>query len=315
MYGYAPVTNKLESWWKKHGGKHDDPQWLNWIDIFDSMLQVKLKEMSEEHTNLNANGDTVFGMAGAAGCTRREGIKALRLKAEEFSGSTNFTFALGHIVEVMALATLEATGHEVSSQQETIYINDFASSAPDGVINLLNTKTVVSCKTVGYKMSGRTRKKGGGWTWRRQGFPELPFEGTYKAHTNHYLQIQAEMLAMGLSQGLMLYVSKDIIKVFENDEYLGEGGNGSLTFYTELIPSDEQLQSMIVDSMEEQWEYVQQGEAGPPRIFTYPTGDYENLHQADFDEQNIWGGPNQKITGTFNPCGGCEVREVCLSIP
>lgn len=317
MHGHIPITRKLESWWEKHGGQHADASWIEWLDTFNDMLRVKVAELASEHTNLNEEGQTVFGMAGIGSCTRKEGLKVLGFTDQTFSGSTRFTFTLGHIVEVMALATLHVSGTKVEGQQGTISIGDYCSSAPDGVVKLLGRPTVVSVKSIGYKMSGRTRKKGGGFNWRRQGFAELPFGGVYKTHVDHYMQIQAEMLALGLTQGLMLYVAKDLIKVFENDEYLGEGGNGSLTFYTELVQADESVQSMIIESLEGRWKDIQDGEAGSPSVYTYNDGEYMPIVQASYDENNIWGGPNQAITGTFNPCGGCGFAKdgVCLSNP
>lgn len=309
LFGY-PIGRIMEEWWLKHGGNIDSPEWHKWVKLYSELLPAKLLEVTEEHDN-SVDGIKVFGMSKAGGCTRASALKYLGCEAEPFSGSTKFTFFLGHSVEVMALTTLIMCGYPVTDMQSPITIDStdgpLFKSAPDGIIKLLGTTTPVSVKSTAYKMSG----------WRngkpvRMGFAKLPFEGVRADQPVHYAQSQLEMRATGTSQSLMLYVAKDIVKAFENDDYLGQKGNGSLTFYTELIKYDHELTESLIDTWGITLSRAKQGSAGEAMYLHPSTYQFVQLKRAEYDPKNIWGGKNKEITGTFNPCGGCDQRKACV---
>lgn len=309
MYGH-PVARKMEKWWKTNAANPESEEWKSWIETFKEFIDVKYTEMTEAHSNVNPEGTKLYGMASAGGCTRKNTLKLLGYPEEDFSGSSQFTFFLGHVVEIAALATLHHSGYPILETQIPVEFGKMYSYG-DGLIELLGRKTMVSVKSTAYKMSSQRKGK-----WYRRGFAQLPFEGTYNTNPSHWVQMQAELAATGYSQGLMLYVSKDIVQVFEKDEYLGENGNGSLTFYAELITSDKEAQQMILDTYDKQYEYAMRGEGGPPLVFTTKTGGYIELPEpAKVLESNKWGGKNQDATGTFNPCGGCNFIESCKIAP
>lgn len=314
MFGH-PIARSMEKWWKLHGGSWNDPEWKEWIRVFDAMMEIKKKEMLSEHTNKNEAGEDVFGMAKAGGCTRASALSLLGYDKSEFSGSTKFTFWLGHAVEIAALATLHMAGYPMLGTQGEVYLGDCMASASDGEIKLFpNIPTIVSVKSSAYKMSGRRFDKAGKATWTRRGFPELPFEGVKKSQPAWYVQGNCEAYAKNYSQWLLVAVSKDIMKVFENDEYLGDKGNGSLTFYAELVPTDTTIALNALDIHEKQWEYYLEGKGGPAFYVNNETLRYVELQKGKVDKNNVWGGKNQELTGTFNPCGGCPLLEVCPTV-
>jgi len=107
-------------------------------------------------------------------------------------------------------------------------------------------------------------------------------------------------------QALYLVVAKDIIKNMEEDPYLGEGGNGSLTFYAEVVPYNEDfVYNQLLPTWQEQWEQVQQGRAGKARYIN-TAGVYGELKPASTGRQ-----PNAAVTGTFNPCEYCDLVAAC----
>ncbi len=309
MHGH-PIARNMEKWWYEHGSKHDDPQWEQWIELFDQMMAIKKAEMLSEHTNKNTHGEDVFGMAKAAGCTRSSALSLLGYDKEDHSGSTKFTFWLGHALEVAALATLHMAGYPLVDTQGYVSLGEHMASASDGEIVMYpNIPTIVSVKSSAYKMSGKRAGK-----WIRRGFPEFPFEGIKKAQPSWYVQGNCEAYSKGYKQWLLIAVSKDIMKVFEDDEYLGEKGNGSLAFYAELIQTDEAIAREAIRVHENQWKHIEEGRAGPAYYINANEMKYIKLNHAEVNASNIWGGKNQQLTGTFNPCGGCNFVKVCSEV-
>lgn len=300
----------MDAWWADHASKYNDPEWIKWVEKFNELVIAKTKEVTEEHLNV-VDGIKVFGMASSSGPTRASSLKLLGYKEDVPSGSDQFTFMLGHIVEIMALATLHMCGYPLLDTQKVaiVYSGEQAvqKSTSDALVKILGEPTLVSVKSVAYKMSGQQKGK-----WIRRGFPELPFEGVRKSKPNAYAQIQQEMFGSGIKQGLFLFVSKDIVKAFENDPYLGKDGNGSLVFYTEMVHPEPDIQARITSVMANQMDMVYgKHEAGPCLYLRSDTYEYVELRKAEIQPSNIWGGKNKEITGTFNPCGGCRLVSAC----
>jgi len=312
LFGH-PIARKMEDWWKQHADKHDDPEWIEYLSVFKTLLDEKFKEWSEEHTN-TINGIKLYGMSGAGGCVRKATLKLLGYKEERESGSTFFTYWLGHNVEIAALATLHMCGYPLIGTQHKLVletelngkVEPLMASASDGIIKLFGIDTVVSVKSGAYKMSGQVKGR-----WIRRGFPEYPFSGVREVNQSAYAQLQMEMFAGGYSQGLFLIVSKDIVKAFENDDFLGNKGNGSLTFYAEMIKPELEVSEPIINAFSNGMLLARQGKASAALYPEKHTYNYVELKKAQYVPSNIWGGSNKELTKTFNPCGGCGLRKAC----
>lgn len=306
LWGH-PLGRAMEKWWKEHAQRHDDPEWLRWISVYEDIVAEKLTEQSTEHSNM-LDGDKLFGMSGVGSCVRDRGLSYLGFPDEQ-SGSSMWTFWIGHSLECSALATITCILTEEVKRQVPVTIGPFMS-ASDAHTKLYGLDTVVSVKSMAYKMSGRKRVKGGGWEYTRRGFAELPFQGMKASHPSYYAQMAVELEATGFKQGLFVVCAKDIVKAYENDDYLGYKGNGSLSFYCEIVRPEPEIARAAIDMFSERLEYVQHGEAGKPY---YLSKDYRfvELVPHEYIEENVWGGENQKRTGTFNPCGGCGRLKAC----
>lgn len=300
IFGH-PIARAAERWWEQHGGEPGDPEWAAYLSDFRDLLPAKFAELNEEHVN-----DGRFGMSKAGGCTRGEGLKWLGAEREPLSGSTKHTFYLGHVLEVSTLALFTRLGFPIRGLQQPVRIDPFMHSFHDGLFDLHAAKTVLSVKSAGYKKSGKEYRKSGP-VWVRRGFPELPFQGVKVAQPGWFAQLQAEMHAEDAEQGLIFVTSKDIIKAMEGDPYLGPEGNGSLTFYAELIRRDDEfIENHLLPVWQDQWDAVQAGDPGPARFLNGATGYYVDLNEAD----TSWK-PNADRTGTFNPCLYCEMFDAC----
>lgn len=316
MYGH-PIARQLEGWWKKHGGNEGSPEWHKFLDKYQEYLEIKKKEWTSPHENIDDSGRKVYGMSSAGSCSRAASLKLLGAPRDVLSGATQVTFFLGHSIEVMALASMDVLGYASNGTQNECTLEGVVNGKPevvfrsksDGEFKLIGTDTILSVKSTAYKMSAQVKGK-----FVRRGFPELPFEGVRKAHPSAYLQIQLEMAARGFSQGMFLYVSKDVVKAFENDEYVGEKGNGSLVFYAEVVGKDDEIVEQYIDIYSKQLELARnKSSAGDPMYPHKYTMAPVLLNKASYTPSNIWGGPNKELTGAFNPCGGCEVRGACAS--
>lgn len=308
MYGH-PISKQLERWWAEHGGKHDDPAWTRFLNRFTSYLYVKVDELTSEHENVGEDGEKVFGMSKAGGCTRSAALKLLGYEPEPPSGSTMFTFFTGHVLECAALAMMEALGYTIIDSQARVTIPGLMASASDGIIELYGHPTILSVKTTGYKKSGRERR-GNTYIWVRRGFPELPFAGVRKAQPTHWAQMQAEMHATGIRQALYLVLSKDIIKAMEGDPYLdSKEGNGSLAFYAEVVRYNQAFcENQLIPVWEKQMGCVKRGVPGDAFFISNSEDVYVPLVHASAD----WN-PNAERTGTYNPCGYCDLVQACAS--
>lgn len=312
LFGH-PIAKQMEDWWKNHADIHDDPQWIEWLSVFKALLDKKFLEWSSEHDN-SVNGTKLYGMSGSGGCVRKATLKLIGYKPERDSGSSYFTFWLGHAVEIATLATLQMIGYPLLDTQKSLIleteidgeVTPLMKSASDGITKIFGVMTPVSVKSAAYKMSGQNKGK-----WIRRGFAEYPFQGVRESNPSAYTQLQMEMLAGGYKQGLVLITSKDIVKAFENDEYLGKKGNGSLTFYAEIIKPEPEIVEPTVSKFTESFILSKENKAGPAWYLQKGTYQYVELNKAHYTPSNIWGGPNQKLTGSFNPCGGCELRDAC----
>jgi hypothetical protein len=291
-----PITKQLETFWADHGGRHDHPEWIRYVNDFGTLLIDKLVEMSEEHDN-----EGRFGMSKAGGCTRAVALKYLGHDSAQLTGSTRSTFAIGHMLEVMAIATLRACGYHVTGMQDRVTIDPFMSSASDGIVVIDDLRHVLSVKSMGYKMSGKRYAKGG-VTWTTHGFAAVAANGFRAEQPGHYAQIQAEMHASGIKRGLMLYVAKDMVKAMEEHPSLIE--SGSLTFYAEAVEYDE---AFVVNQLLPVWGYAwdlaQNGIATDPMYYT-KAGVFVSLDPSDAKG-------NKEKTGTFDPCSYCDLRHAC----
>lgn len=293
-----PLAKEMETFWREHAGRHDDPLWLKYINAYGSIIIDKLMEMSEKHSN-----DGRFGMSKAGGCTRAVALKYLGRDATELSGSTRATFAIGHTVEVMALATLVALGYDVTGTQEKVAIDPFMASATDGRLTLTSVPTNISVKSAGYKMSGYNYKSK---TWTRYGFAQYALDGVKATNPGYWAQSQAEMHATGTTQTLLIVVAKDMIKKMEGDPILQQ--SGSLTFYTELIPYDAEFcASQLLPTWQSVWDSVAAGDVPADAYVMHKSGAYVAIDPAGDTATN------KAVTGTYSPCDYCDLRESCAS--
>jgi len=297
-----PLAADLEKFWREHGSRHDDPAWQLYLKEFGGLLSAKLTEMGEEHSN-----GGLFGMSKAAGCTRAATLKAAGAEEEAFSGSTLVTFSLGHLCEILGIATLRAAGYEVTGVQQPVTIPGLMQSASDGIISIDGEQMILSVKSVGYKLSGRNKDG----SFKRYGFAQLPFDGILGAQATWWPQAQAEMHGSGLTKTMFLVVAKDMIKVMEQDEAMKE--NGSLSFYAEVVEYD---RAWCEEELMKVWQQakasVEANRLGLPWVFNGKTKKYVQLPEPGVvDPKNIWGGANQTATGSFNFCGGCSLVDAC----
>ncbi|MDE2105806.1 MAG: hypothetical protein KGL39_51760 [Patescibacteria group bacterium] len=304
LYGHR-IAGELERWWAAHAGNPNDEEWRKYLVDYANLLTGKFGELTTEHVNVGADGRKRFGMSKAGGCTREAGLKLLGYEEEPHSGSTQVTFYLGHLCELIAIASLRAAGYEVDGAQEPVRIDPLMASFSDGIIASLDGKpAILSVKSSAYKMSGQQRGK-----WLRRGFTELPFEGVRKAQPSWWAQAQAEMHGSGIEQTLVLAVSKDIVKVFEEDEYMQR--NGSLTFYSEVLEYDPVwCAHELLPIWQQSWDAVTDGRAPTAFVYNSESHKYNRLPKPA-DDGARWGGPNRFATGTFNPCFGCSVVAGC----
>ena len=297
----------METWWHDHGGGGQDPAWVAYLADYTNLLATKIGELTTEHSNTGADGAKRFGMSGAAGCTRKAALKYMGYEGEPFTGSSLATFHIGHLLECMAVATLRACGYAVDGTQTPVYIDPFMHSASDAIIELDGQPTILSVKSAGYKKSGQQRGK-----WVRQGFPAYPFEGVRNVNPSAWCQAQAEMHGSGIERCLLVVVAKDIVKSMEKDPYLmGAEGNGSLTFYAEMIEYDPLFVSHeLLPIWGQTWDAATDGRAGTPFVYSPKSHSYVKL-PAPGDTEHGWGGANQAALGTFNYCFSCELAKAC----
>lgn len=305
MYGHS-LSRRLEEWHMEHNGQAGDPEWDTFLADFGSLIAIKSAELSEEHDNGGK-----FGMSKAGGCTRAAGLKLLGNEGTPFSGSTRVTFFIGHIAECIAIASLRSLGYAVGGTQQPVLLDDLMHSYSDGIIaDFEGKETILSVKSAGYKKSGQERR-GANRIWVRRGFPELPFAGVKASQPGHWVQMQAEMAGAELDQALYLVVAKDIIKAMEEDPYLGDGngeGNGSLTFYSEVVPYDAEFcESALIPTWQAQAAAVASGRPGDAMFFS-KAGKYVKLAASSQSWQ-----PNAEKTGTYNPCNYCDLVAACKS--
>lgn len=299
MYTH-PLAREMDEWCTSHMGVHDDPQYRDFLKHFADALLIKQAEQQAEHDNGGR-----FGMSKAGGCTRAPALRLLGYKGEPFPGSTRVTFEIGHHLEVMALSILRAMGKDVSGEQEPVTIDPFMLSYSDGILtNPDGTRSIISVKSTGYKFSAFRSGK-----WIRQGFTSLPFEGIYTAQPGWWAQAQAEMHGSGARTTMFVVIAKDIVAAFKNDPYMQQ--SGSLTFYCEEIQYDEVFcEQQLVPVWDRVWEAVQARSPIPAFIYNPKDGNYVSLPKLA-DGESGWGGPNKAVTGTFNPCRGCDMVAAC----
>lgn len=304
-----PLARQLENWWRENASNPNSAGWQRYLVELETLLATKLTEIGEEHVNTGDDGAKRFGMSGVGSCTRKAALKFIGHKPEPFTGSTLMTFHIGHLLECSAVATMRAAGYEVGGTQEPVRIDPMMHSYSDGIIKNFDQQgdVILSVKTAGYKGSSMLRGKP-----MRRGFTALPFDGVRKAQSSWWAQAQAEMHGSGIERCIVLAVAKDIVLAMKDDPYMmGETGNGSLTFYAEMIEYDPQFcMDQLLPVWQNVWDSATDGKAGPAWCFNGPEAKYVRLPKPG-DIGVGWGGPNQVATGTFNPCGGCDFGLVC----
>lgn len=299
LFGH-PVARVCEGFWRDHAGRFDDPEWRAFISDYRSLIATKYEELLTQHNNGGR-----FGMSKAGGCTRAAQLKALGHDSEQLSGSSRATFFIGHTVEIMALATLIRCGYAITDLQMPLSIEPIMQSARDATIALDGVRTLLSVKSSSYKKSGN-EWRGKERVWVRRGFPELPFEGVRRSQPGYWAQLQAECAADNYDQALILFVAKDMVKAMENDPYLGEKGNGSLTFYGELVPADpEFIKNALVPAWTEAWGHVSAGRAGRGLYIHKKENRYVELNPNDD------AGNKKVLAQGWSPCGWCDQSTAC----
>lgn len=285
-----PITATMEAWWREHAGRHDDPQWQGWLALMRGLTVAKLDEMGEEYTR-----DGHFGMSHAGGCTRAEGLRLLGHEPEPLSGSTRATFAIGHLIEAMALATYEMAVARPIRYQIPVEIAPFMKSRSDAIDD---GGTVISIKSAGYKTSAKRRDG-----WKRYGFAQYAVDGLRATNPGYWAQLQAEMHGHGLKRGLFVCVAKDMIKAMEADPIMQAAG--SLTFYVEEVFYDEEwVERELLTTWDLTWQHTREGNAGFAR-FLHADGYYVTLDPND-------GAANKAATGRYDVCSFCDLRNACL---
>jgi hypothetical protein len=295
------IALQMADWWEAYGQDHESQDWQEFLDHYVGLLQEKAAELGGAHVNLADDGTPTFGMSNAAGCVRAATLRLLGAERERPDGETRFTWWMGHQYEVTVLATLLAMGFDIRGSQERIVYGPMVSYL-DGIIDASGEyDSVLSVKSQGYKFSS---KRGGKIV--RQGFASLAFEGVLQGQPYWWAQLQAEMAATGLSHGLVVVAAKDIVKNLKGDPYLP-----SLTFWAEEVKADPDFQKTLLKVWTESQNKIRNNEPGEPLVYVPRTGYVTLPSPADTES---WGGPNQKATGTFNPCFGCDVSAPCSEI-
>lgn len=297
LYTHTPTVKYLKAWCAEHMGAHDDPLYHKYHSLFADHLAKKRTEQQQLHDN-----EGKFGMSQAAGCIRANSLRRAGVKGKPPDGDTRLTWEIGHLLECMSLAVLEAPGFTLSASQVRCELPNHLSWA-DGILAAgpvdLPYPLLLSIKTNSYKSSGRT--KGG---FKRFGFAGLPLDGIRTSQPSWYVQAQLEMLAKIVPRALILVVAKDMVKAFEGDEIFQE--SGSLSWYAELIEFDTVIAEEVAHAYRPGRDLTRPAVYSPDKGFiTLP---------APGDVSEGWGGLNKEATGTFNPCFGCEfggMPEVC----
>lgn len=313
MYTETSVTRYLERWAQEHLGDHASSVYRKYHEAFARHLLTKRAEQAEEHSNAGR-----FGMAKAGGCLRATAMAWAGVPKAPLSGSTQATFEVGHLLECMTLAILEASGFVLRGTQVVCDLPPAHYSYADGVLLSgpveLPYPLVLSVKTQGYKTSGRTRDG-----WKRYGFAALPLDGIRKGQHDWFVQSQLEMAALDLRHALVLVVAKDMVKAMEADPIMQE--SGSLTFYAELLAREEGFERPYQEMAGEVLSVLSAtlSAAGPEEaqrvaVAAHPIvsrpGRFVTL-PAPGDVASGWGGENQKACGDFNRCNGCVYTERC----
>lgn len=315
IYTETATVRHLESWCLMHFGRHDSAEYAHYRARFVEHLKRKHEEQSRPHSN---NG--LFGMSQAAGCLRANALRRAGVKGRPTPGDTRVTWEIGHIVECMALAILDASGFEVEDPQRRVQLAGTFDSAVDGILMdgpvFLPYPLVLSVKSSSYKSSSPPR---GNTPAKRYGFAGLLLDGVRKAEPKWWTQSQLEMAGTGFAHSLILVVAKDMIAAFRGDSVFAS--SGSLSFYAELIPAEP------VPKVEGQYKNVlglldegARPQDAPPAIYS-PDRGFIVLPTPGVVTAKWTSNPNADAVGSFNPCGiagppvsGCEyagMPEVC----
>lgn len=295
------LAKEMKKWCAEHLGNPDSDDFKTYCGYFSKNIQEKLKEIQKEHTNKGR-----FGMSGIGSCTRKGTFKVHPdYERVSFNGDTQVTFHIGHVLEVMGISILQAMGYKIDGMQMELKIEPFALSYPDGIIEDEDGKKfILSMKTTGYKGgSYNSRTK----TVIRRGFTSIVADGIRETQNSWWCQAQAEMYASGIKRCLIVVIAKDMIKSLEKDPEIID--NGSMSFYVEEIEYDEEYIEQMKEVWELAWMYAEKKEIGPAFVYIDRDGYKELPRPADVSQG--WYGKNRELTGTFNPCYGCEWQPNC----
>ena len=310
LYAETATVRHLEAWCRDHLGHHDSPEYTRYHARFQEHLTRKREEQAREHSN-----GGLFGMSGAAGCLRANALKRARAEGKPMEGDTLVTFEIGHLLECMTLAVLDASGFKVEDPQRPVELGGVFRSAVDGIVTAgpvaLPYPVVLSVKTASYKSSSPPR---GNAPAKRYGFAALPLDGVRKAQPSWWVQSQLEMAATGFERSLVVAIAKDMIAAFRGDSVFT--ASGSLSWYAELIPAEPMSAGYLDRRYRDAKALLDDGGLWPqqiPPVVYQPDRGFVVL-PAPGDVSKGWGGPNKEATGTFSPCFGCQyggMPEVC----
>lgn len=300
MYGHEPLIRHLQSWCRDNlpGGS---PGRHALHEAWRRHFAAKLAEQEAEHDNAG-----LFGMSSAGGCLRAQALRRAGVKGAPAPGDDRVTWEMGHLGEVLALATLEASGFHLAQVQAPAVIPGVFSSKVDGVLYGgpvdLPYPLILSVKTASYKMGGAKK---------RRGFAALPLEGIANENGTWSVQAQLEMQALGMEHVLFLVLAKDMVKQYEGDPLLP-----SLSWYAELLPRVPGSVGRIVEAHKLVLDTPAVPAIGVPPFTFWPNGNGFKVVKlpepgSKGTEKSGWGGPNQEATGRFNSCFSCAFAALC----
>lgn len=301
MYGHEATIRHLQSWCRDNY-EQGSPGRAVLNEALQRHFLTKLEEQAAPHSNAG-----LFGMSSAGGCLRAQALRRASVKGTPAPGDDQVTWELGHLGEVLALATLEAAGFHLAHVQAPAVIPGVFSSTADAVLADgpvdLPYPLILSAKTASYKMGGAKK---------RRGFAALPLEGIANENGTWSVQAQLEMQALGMEHVLFLVLAKDMVKQYEGDPLLP-----SLSWYAELLPRVPGSVAHIVEAHK----LVLDGDGAPviprvPPLTFWPNGNgFKAIRLPEpgsrGTEKSGWGGPNQEATGRFNVCFSCAFSALC----
>lgn len=309
LYTHKPLTHFLESWTAEHFGRHDDPAWLRYLEARQKYHALKTEEQAREHDNQG-----LLGMASAGSCLRYLAAKRAKLATPAFSGAEHCTFEIGHLCEVVILATLEAAGFEMDTTQTEARLGDTHRSAVDSILRSgpvdLPYPCILSAKTSSWKNASYDRSRK---AQSRRGFAALPVGGIFKEKFDWFAQFQVEAAALGIEHGVVVVLVKDRIASWDGDPIFKE--SGSTAWYSQILTFDRPFATELWKAHRSLVRDFGDMPLQAPARVPIP-GEHEgDLRWADLPlpgDDRSWRGPNAEAAGdTWNRCFQCPFNSLC----